>query len=130
MEKPIQRDTGKKTRDQNGMHPPSCEMHCPRGLDVNATQERGVDQPTDGGPVGKPGLHLCVMHPKRFHHEAGQTESEENTKEPPVSPVVAQARFTRESAAIHREKTADAECDAEDVHRQLVNQIIPAVMKV
>ena len=35
-----------------------------------------------------------------------------------------------ESTAIHGQKTADDECDAEDVHRQLIDQIVPAVVKV
>src|SRR5436305_10252447 len=40
------------------------------------------------------------------------------------------APLTPESAAIHRQQTADDECHAKDVHRELVDQIVQTVVKV
>ena len=95
----------------------------PRNIVVSINQPT-VDQ------CAKPRLHLSVVHAERFHRETGQTKGKENSEQPPVAPVMAQARLAAKGTAIHRKETAEAEGDAEDVHRQLVNEIVPAVMKV
>src|SRR5438128_9127937 len=40
------------------------------------------------------------------------------------------ARLTLKGTAIHCQQTTDNECHAEDIHRQLVDEIVPAVVKV
>ena len=62
--------------------------------------------------------------------KTGETEREKNPEQPPVAPVVTEARRPLKGAAIHGQNATEAECHAEDVHRQLVDQVIPAVVKV
>ena len=78
----------------------------------------------------QPRLHLRVVQAERFDRETGETETEEAAEKPPVTPVVAEALRSLEGAAIQGQQTTETQCHAEDVHDQLVEEIVPAVMKV
>ena len=70
------------------------------------------------------------MNTQCFHRKSGNTYPKKQSEQPPIAFVVAQACFPSEGSAIHGEKTTDDECDTEGVHRQLIDQIVAAVVKV
>ena len=75
-------------------------------------------------------LYLGIMKAKRFHHETGETERKQQPKQPPVTRIVTQASRPSKGAAIHGQQTTDDECHAEYVHRQFIDEVVPAVVKV
>ena len=70
------------------------------------------------------------MHAQRFHQKTGDAERKQQPQQPPVTRIVTEGRRPVEGAAIHCQQTTDDECHAEDVHRQFIDQVVPAVVKI
>ena len=70
------------------------------------------------------------MHAQRFHQKTGDAERKQQPQQPPVTRIVTEARRPVEGAAIHCQEATNDECHAEDVHRQFIDQVVQAVVKV